>query len=83
MVTQTMTKTFPITGPYFARFDHKFYDASGSTYRNQLWTVSTAYRLLQNEPGVLALIGSEPINPPPKYVRAVLYQFKFNELSDG
>lgn len=70
-------------GPYFPRFDHKFYDASASTYRQQLWTVSTAFRLLQNNPDVLALFGATEIVPPPRYVRALLYRFQYNELSNG
>lgn len=72
------------SGPYFARLDHKFYDAAISTYRDQLWTVSTAYRLLQNNPDVLQLLGVYTrIEPAPKYVRAVLYKFKFSEYSSG
>lgn len=72
-------------GPYFARLDHQLYNAATSNYRDQLWTVSTAYRLLQNNQHVLRLLGQhidKSIEPPPKYVRAVLYKFKFTRIAD-
>ena len=74
---------FIITGPYFARFDHKFYDAAGTSYQDQPWTVSVTNRLLQNEPDVLALFGIYSlIEPKPKYVRALLYKFQYTTTSD-
>lgn len=71
-----------ILGAYFARFDHKFYDAAGTNYRDQLWTVSLAYRLLQNNPNVLSLMGHRQLEPAPKYVRAILYKFKYTKVSE-
>lgn len=72
-------------GPYFPRFDHKFYDAAAAvgTYRNHMWTISTAFRLMQNQPDVLELFGSAAIVPAPKYVRALLYRFRYNDWSNG
>lgn len=56
--------------------DFKFYDVADSNYRDHLWTASLAYRLLNNEAKVLKLFGiDEPIEPPPKYVRAGKYKF--------
>lgn len=76
--------SLPFAGPYLARLDHKFYDAAGSTYRQQLWTVSTAFRLLQNNADVLALLGeAQPIEPAPRYVRALLYRYQYNDLANG
>lgn len=65
-----------LAGFYLPRLDNKFYDAVSSTFRDNLWTVVLAYRLLENEPQVLKLLGiDEPIQPAPKYVRAVKYKF--------
>lgn len=74
----------PHAGPYFARLDHQLYTAAASNYREQLWTVSIAYRLLQNSPHVLRLLGhiQGPVEPAPKYVRAVLYKFKYTRIAD-
>lgn len=71
------------SGPYFARFDHKFYDAAtAANYRNEPWIISLVYRLLQNEQNVLRLFGiSTNIMPAPKFVRASLYKFQFTTSS--
>lgn len=67
-----------ILGPYLPRLDFKLYDAATSNYRKELWTISLAYRLLQEEPNVLTLLGEQsPNNSSPKYVRAILYKFRY------
>lgn len=71
-------------GPYFPRLDHKLYDASSVNYRKELWTISLAYRLLQNEKNTLELLDNKsPVTPPPKYVRAILYNFRYTSKSDS
>lgn len=66
------------SGPYLPRLDFKLYDAAPSNYRNELWTLSLAYRLLQGNRHVLALLGEQSSNTSsPKYVRATLYRFRY------
>lgn len=65
-------------GPYLPRLDFKLYEAAPSTYRKEVWTVSLAYRLLQGNRNVLTLLGNpSTIAASPKYVRAILYKFRY------
>lgn len=67
-----------ITGPYLPRLDFKLNDAGPSNYRKELWTLSLAFRLLQGNRHVLALLGEHStITSPPKYVRGILYKFHY------
>lgn len=68
---------FFFTGPYLPRLDFKLYDAAPSNYRKELWTVSLAFRLLQGNRHVLALLGEQLNTSPPKYVRGILYKFRY------
>jgi lipase maturation factor 1 len=69
--------------PYQPRFDWNLWFASlGEWRQNQLVPV-TEERLLDNDPDVLALFRSNPFpQSPPKYVRAVLYQYWFTTLPE-
>lgn len=65
-------------GPYLPRLDFKLYDAAPSNYRKELWTVSLAFRLLQGNRHVLALLGEQTtVTSTPTYVRATLYRFRY------
>lgn len=67
-----------LLGPYLPRLDYKLYDAAPSNYRKELWTISLAYRLLQEEPNVLALLGEQSATTSsPMYVRGSLYKFRY------
>lgn len=75
--------SLPIAGPYFPRFDFKFYDAAATKHTDNVWMSSLIYRLLQNDPDVLLLFGiKNKIQPAPKFVRAVLYKFKFTPWAE-
>jgi hypothetical protein len=69
--------------PYQPRFDWNLWFASlGEWRQNQLVPV-TEERLLDNDPDVLALFRYNPFpQSPPKYVRAVLYQYWFTTLPE-
>ncbi len=42
------------------------------------WFMNFSYRLLQNEPAVLALLQHNPFpDAPPRYLRAVIYEYQF------
>lgn len=75
--------SLPFSGPYLPRLDFKFYDAAISNYNDQLWVSSLAYRLLQNDRFVLQLLGvKKPLDSPPKFVRGVLYKFRYTGWKD-
>lgn len=73
-----VNSTLPFPGPYLPRVDYKLYDAAASHYRKEVWTISLAFRLLQGNHHVLALLGDQrTITTAPNYVRAVLYKFRY------
>lgn len=73
----------PFSGPYLSRLDYKFYEVADSTYWNEIWLNSLAFRLLQNKLDVLNLFGvTQKIKPEPVFVRAVMYKFKYTPWND-
>ncbi|XP_037051914.1 lipase maturation factor 2-like [Bradysia coprophila] len=73
-----VNSTLPFAGPYLPRIDFKLYESATSHYRKEVWTMSLAYRLLQGNPHVLALLGDQStVATTPNYVRAVLYKFRY------
>ena len=54
-----------------------------SNYDVDPWFVSFMVRLLEGSPDVLALLGRNPFgDSPPRYVRAVLYRYRFTDLAE-
>ena len=54
--------------------------AALSDYRMNPWFVNFCVRLLQGSPQVLALLEKNPFpNAPPKYIRAVVYEYHFTD----
>ena len=48
--------------------------------RQQWWFLNFVRRLLENGAAVVALLASNPFpDHPPKYVRAVLYDYRFSD----
>ncbi|HEV3065217.1 MAG TPA: lipase maturation factor family protein, partial [Chthoniobacterales bacterium] len=44
------------------------------------WTLHLVWKLLHNDPGALSLFQDNPFpQNPPRYVRALLYQYEFAE----
>jgi len=66
--------------PHQPRLDWQmWFAASGSASENH-WFESLLQRLLGGSPRVLALLGANPFpDHPPKYVRALLYNYRFPE----
>eukprot|EP00095_Tigriopus_kingsejongensis_P005510 maker-scaffold1966_size23764-snap-gene-0.6 protein:Tk05510 transcript:maker-scaffold1966_size23764-snap-gene-0.6-mRNA-1 annotation:"lipase maturation factor 2-like" len=68
--------------PHQPRLDWQLWFAALGSYQQNPWLLSLTYRLLQNEPDVLALMNKEQ-NPfpksPPKYIRAQLYHYHFTK----
>ncbi len=68
-----------IYAPYQPRFDWNLWFASLGTWQQNTWVVRTEELLLQNDKDVLSLFAGDPFaSAPPKYVRAVLWQYWFS-----
>lgn len=66
--------------PHQPRLDWQMWFAALSDYRENPWFVNFCIRLLQGSPEVLGLLEKNPFpNAPPKYVRAVAYEYHFTD----
>ena len=65
------------------RLDWQMWFAARGTYPESPWFFSFAKRLLEGSTSVLALIERNPFpEAPPRLLRAVLYDYRFTNLSD-
>jgi hypothetical protein len=56
--------------------------AALGNYRGNPWFMNFLVRLLQGSPQALALLGKNPFpDTPPRYVRAVLYEYHFTDFA--
>jgi len=54
--------------------------AALGSYRDNPWFVNFVFRLLQGSPEVVALLGRNPFpDAPPRYIRALLYDYSFTD----
>lgn len=68
----------PQVAPYHLRLDWQMWFASMASPQEYPWTVHLIWKLLHNDPGTLSLFAGNPFpGKPPRYVRAVLYQYAF------
>ncbi|HEX4263722.1 MAG TPA: lipase maturation factor family protein [Verrucomicrobiae bacterium] len=66
--------------PHQPRLDWQMWFAALGDYRQNPWFLNFCVRLLQGSPQVLALLEENPFpNAPPKYIRAVLYDYHFTD----
>lgn len=71
-----------IYAPYQPRFEWNLWFASLGSWQQYKWVVWTESRLLENSRDVLQLFAKNPFpSPPPKEVRAVIYQYWFTDLN--
>jgi hypothetical protein len=71
-----------IVAPYQLRLDWQMWFAALSDYQQEPWIVHLAYKLLRGERGIQRLLANDPFpDAPPRYVRALLYEYRF--ASDG
>ena len=64
--------------PYQPHLDWQLWFAAMGEYREYPWTLNLVWKLLHNDPGTLSLFGGNPFpDHPPRYIRAVLYNYKF------
>jgi hypothetical protein len=65
--------------PHQPRLDWQMWFAALGTYRQNPWFVNFCVRLLQGSPEVLPLLARDPFpNAPPKYLRAMVYDYHFS-----
>jgi len=66
--------------PHQPRLDWQMWFAALADYRSTPWFGNLLARLLQGSPDVLALMEKNPFpEAPPRYVRAVLYEYHFTD----
>ena len=66
--------------PNQPRLDWQMWFAALSNYQTNPWFVSLTLRLLEGSPDVEALLGNNPFpNQPPRYVRAMAYEYTFTD----
>jgi len=74
-------KSPPWVEPHQPRLDWQMWFAALGGYQNNPWFVNLMVRLLEGSPDVLRLLGKNPFpNGPPRYVRALLYEYRFTDL---
>jgi hypothetical protein len=73
-----LDKNSPQIAPYQLRLDWQMWFASMSSANEYPWTVNLVSKLLHNDPDAVGLFASNPFpDKPPRYIRAVLYRYKF------
>ncbi len=67
--------------PYQPRLDWQMWFAALGEYRENPWFVYFCVRLLEGSPPVLRLLKTNPFpNRPPRYLRAILYRYRFTDF---
>lgn len=68
----------PQIAPYQLRLDWQMWFAAMATPNDYSWTLHLVWKLLHNDREVLSLFANNPFpDKPPRYIRAVLYRYKF------
>jgi len=68
--------------PHQPRLDWQMWFAALSDYRQNLWFIEFCARLMGDSPDVTGLLRRNPFpRKPPRYVRALLYQYHFTDFS--
>jgi hypothetical protein len=66
--------------PHQPRLDWQMWFAALGGYEGNPWVRAFLERLLEGSPAVLGLLANNPFpNGPPRYVRAVLYDYRFTD----
>ncbi len=72
----------PWVEPHQPRLDWQMWFAALGSYRNNRWFVNLMVRLLEGSPPVMALLAKNPFpGQPPRYIRAVVYDYRFTTFS--
>jgi hypothetical protein len=69
--------------PHQPRLDWQTWFAALGYYQNHPWVQSFLVRLLEGSPDVLSLLKNNPFpNKPPRYIRCVLYDYRFTNRAE-
>ena len=67
--------------PHQPRLDWQMWFAALGSYRQNPWFINFLKRLLEGSPPVLKLLEKNPFPDfPPRYVRAIVYDYRFTDL---
>jgi hypothetical protein len=73
-----VSRTPPQIAPYHLRLDWLMWFAAFSTPMQHPWFINLMEKLLEGDKAVLGLLRYNPFpDKPPKYVRALLYEYRF------
>jgi predicted DCC family thiol-disulfide oxidoreductase YuxK len=68
--------------PHQPRLDWQMWFAALGDFRQNPWFVEFCFRVMSGSPQVLALLQRNPFpQAPPRYMRALLYQYHFTDLA--
>jgi hypothetical protein len=72
-----------VISPYQERLDWQIWFAAMSTPERYPWSIHLVWKLLHDDRGALSLLANDPFpGRPPRYVRALLYRYRFAPLGD-
>jgi predicted DCC family thiol-disulfide oxidoreductase YuxK len=78
-----LTRRPGFVAPHQPRLDWQLWFAALAYPQRERWVMAFMERLLEGEPAVLGLLRSNPFpRHPPRYVRAVLYEYEFTTPSE-
>ena len=73
----------PWVAPYQPRLDWQMWFAALGSAEENRWFYNFAARLMQGSPPVLALLERNPFpRSPPRYIRAVVYDYRFTDFAE-
>jgi hypothetical protein len=74
----------PFVAPHQPRLDWQMWFAAlRGDYTREVWFVRLVAALFRNEPAVLRLLARNPFpDQPPRFIRAVLYDYEFTTPSE-
>jgi len=73
-----VTRRPPWVAPHQPRLDWQMWFAALGSYQDNRWFAALCARLLEGSASVLTLLARDPFGGhPPRYVRGVLYQYRF------
>lgn len=75
-------RALPFVAPYQPRLDWQMWFAALGDYQSNQWVGELIYRLLTGEKSVLGLLDPVPFEKPPKFIRALLYEYDFTTPSE-
>jgi hypothetical protein len=70
-------RPLPMVAPYQPRLDWQMWFAALGTFSENRWVGNLMYRLLTGNPAVMKLLDPPPFSKPPRYMRALLYDYTF------